>query len=342
MRAELAAEIGRVRDPVAGAVTGRLLTRHPGWTDRHGDRATEHAVQAVRQHIDFLQAAVELDDPATFSDYALWCRDHADSRGEGVVVLEENLEAIRDKLAGLLSPPAAEAVGRATRAGVEALASGRGAPESRADPLSLACRLYVAASVSGRRDDALAVVREAVRGGASPVDVYIDIFQNALYEVGRRWETTGLTIAEEHMATATTQFILSVLHEEQPRARSHGETAVVTGVVHERHVVGASIVANVLDAEGWDVHFLGTDLPHDAIVSEIDHSRASLLAISVTMSECAADARDLIAHVRRDLADPPRIIVGGAAFLRDPQLWRTVGADGFAADARGIAELARG
>lgn len=340
MRRELAAEIGRVRDAVADAATDAFLTKHPDWVERYGELATEYGVGDARRHIDFLQATVELNDPTTFRDYVLWSRDLLDSRGAGSAFLTGLLAAIRDEMAGRLSAPAAAAVDTATRAGIEALAVDAETPQSSDDQLSLACRLYVAASISGRREQALNIVREAVSGGASPTDVYIDIFQSALYEVGRRWETTGLTVAEEHMATATTQFILSVLQEEQPGPGRREGTAVVTGVVNERHVVGASIVANVLEAEGWDVRFMGTDLPHDAIVAAIDQYRAGLVAVSVTMGDRVADARDLIAQVRRTISDPPRIIVGGAAFLRDPALWRTVGADGFAADARGVAELA--
>lgn len=341
MRTELAAEIGRVRDTVAIQVTDTFLSRHPDWIERYGDQAKTHGVQDARHHIDFLQAAVQLDDPATFRNYALWCRDLFDARGISVLFLIDNLEAIRDELVGRLSPTAADAMSGAMRAGIRALTAGEASTPAEGDPFSLACRLYLAASVSGRREDALKIVREAVRGGESPVDVYVDIFQDALYEVGRRWQSTGLTIAEEHMATATTQFILSVLHEENPRTGSQAGTAVVTGVANEHHVVGASIIANVLDEAGWDVRFMGTNIPHDAIVEEIGRDRASLVAISVTMSGCVSEARDLIADIRRSSANPPRIIVGGGAFIRDEHLWRTVGADGFAADARSVAELAR-
>jgi len=339
-RTELAAEIGLIRDTVAGRVTDAFLARHPDWVERHGDQAAAREGQDVRHHVDFLQAAVELNDPAVFRAYVLGCRDLLDPRGITVELLVEHLEAIRDELASRLSPPAAEAVSRAVSAGLGALVSGDVATLAKGEPISPACWLYLAASVGGRREEALQVVREALRGGESPVDVYVKIFQSALYEVGNRWETTGLTIAEEHMATATTQFILSVIHEEQPRTGTHGGVAVVTGVVNDQHLVGASIVANVLDAEGWDVRFMGTNLPHDGIVSAIVESRASLVAISVTMGDCVKDARDLIAHIRQSSADPPRIIVGGAAFISDPDLWRAIGADGFAVDARGVAELA--
>lgn len=236
----------------------------------------------------------------------------------------------------------AEAVIRATRANFIGVSAADGLGHEQEHAISSACRRYLAAAISGRREEALKVVRESMSGQDSPLDLYVDIFQSALYEVGHRWKTAGLTIAEEHLATTTTQHILNVLHEERQLAGSHRKTALVTGVVNERHVIGASIVANVLRDEGWDVRFMGTDLPHDAIVSAIQSSRASLVAISVTMSGCVEGARDLIAHIRQSSFTPPRIIVGGAAFVRDKQLWQAIGADGFAADARNVAELASG
>lgn len=341
MRTELAGEIDRVRDEVADAVSATLLSHHPDRAEPDVDGAAAPGVQGVRRHLDFLRAAVELDDPATFRDYALWCRDLLDARGLDGALLTESLGDLGDELSGRLSPRAAETVDLALRAAADALAGAHPSPRPLGDRLSSACRLYLAATLAGRRENALAVVREAVDGGASPLDVYTDIFQNALYEVGRRWQTAGLTVAEEHMATATTQFILSVLQEESPRAPGRRGTAVVTGVVNERHLVGASIVANVLEAEGWDVRFLGTDLPHDAIISTIEQRRAGLVAISVTMSECVAGAGALIAGIRRRCTPPPRILVGGGAFLADPELWQALGADQFAPDARRVAELAR-
>ncbi|MDP3889792.1 B12-binding domain-containing protein [Nocardioides sp.] len=340
VKVECAAEIGRVRDTVADAVTDRLRAQHPDWIEGCGDQVPEHGVQDPRRHIDFLHAAIELDDTAAFRDHTLWCRDLLGSRGIGADPLAECLRTIRAELMDRLSPAAAEEAGLALDVGLRALALEPGATpvDERLPPAS---RLYLVASVTGRRQAALAVVRESMDSGSSPVDVYVDVFQSALYEVGRRWQTAGLTIAEEHMATATTQFIVSVLHEEGQRARLHRGTAVVTGVAQEQHAVGASIVANVLDEAGWDVRFLGTDLPHEGIVATIVRSRAALVAISVTMSGGVADAGALIERIRRAQPDPPRIIVGGAAFRHDPQLWRTVGADGFAADARSLAELAR-
>lgn len=220
MTAEHAEEIGAVREAVAVAVTEAFLDKHPDWVERYGDRARTHGVADAGHHLDFLQTAVEMDEPSVFRDYALWCRDLLAARGIDAVFLAENLDTIRSTLTEHVSGPAAAAVATSVSAGLEALSSGRSSPWDEAGAVSPACHLYVAAAVTGRRAAALAIVREAVAGSDSPVDVYVDIFQSALYEVGRRWQTATVTIAEEHMATATTQFILSTLQDDLHRANT--------------------------------------------------------------------------------------------------------------------------
>ena len=208
-------------------------------------------------------------------------------------------------------------------------------------PVSDACRRYIEAAVNGGRREALAIVRAELESGSSLLDVYIDVFQAALYEVGRRWAVNGLTVAEEHMATATTQFILSVLYEEIPRASEHRGSAVITGVDNELHQVGANIVADALDADGWDVHFIGTNMPNDGILSALEVHEPALLGISATQTANVGRVGDLIADIRSRKQAPPRIIVGGGAFRANLELWREVGADGFAPDARSALVLAR-
>ena len=65
------------------------------------------------------------------------------------------------------------------------------------------------AILTGERKAALTIAREALRNGARIQDLYADVFQDALYEVGRLWETNAITVAQEHMATAVTQYVMA-------------------------------------------------------------------------------------------------------------------------------------
>jgi hypothetical protein len=52
-----------------------------------------------------------------------------------------------------------------------------------------------------------------------------------------------------------------------------------------------------------------------------------------------AAVRQLIQAIRGEFGQRLRIMVGGAAFRSNPDLWRQIAADGFAADLRGVQTL---
>ncbi len=300
--------------------------------------ADASAEQDIRHHIELLMTSIELEEPSVFGDHARLCRARLEADRRDVAELVDTFTTLREGFLGLLSPSAAEAVHGAVAAGVEALSeSPHGLRAS--DGMSPLCHLYVATAITGRREEALAIAREAIDAAESRVDVYVDLFEAALHEVGRRWQHAGLTIAEEHIATATTQYVLAVLHAELVLPVTSRGRAVVTGVPGEHHTVATSIVADILEEQGWDVRTVGSDAPVQSVVEVINRYGADLLAISVTMGESVPRAAELIDAVRTGVSIAPHTIVGGAPFQQDPELWRAVGADGFASNAREMAEL---
>jgi len=75
------------------------------------------------------------------------------------------------------------------------------------------------------------------------------------------------------------------------------------------------MVADVLEADGWDVRFLGSNMPHAGILQAIEDHQADILAISATILFNVPHVRALIAEVgNRFGAAAPQIVVGGAAF----------------------------
>lgn len=164
------------------------------------------------------------------------------------------------------------------------------------------------------------------------------MLQESLHEVGRRWQANTISVADEHAATAVVQYVLSVLFEYLPRAPAKGN-AVVAGVLGERHQVGAHMIADLFEVEGWRTRFLGTDVPTDAILDAVERHDAQLVALGVTMPANLPSLAYLVANVRSRFGNRVRIVVGGqAASLIDV---KTLGADSFAPDARAALELMR-
>ncbi|WP_169728885.1 cobalamin B12-binding domain-containing protein [Desulfatirhabdium butyrativorans] len=174
---------------------------------------------------------------------------------------------------------------------------------------------YLQALLAGSRKQAFLVIQEARKDGLSIMDIYVDVFQAAMYEIGRLWETNIITVADEHMATAITQYIMSLLYQEMDIPQETSGRAVITGVQGELHQIGPNMVADVLEAEGWNVRFLGTNVPPDGILEAIDEHHAGLFGLSMTMFFHLPNVIELVRRIRTELHHVPAcILLGGAAF----------------------------
>ncbi len=78
---------------------------------------------------------------------------------------------------------------------------------------------------------------------------------------------------------------------------------VLTGVQGEMHQVGANMVADVLEFHGWEVRFLGTNLPQAGILRVVEEQRPDVVGISATMLFNLPRVRELIESIRA-LPDP--------------------------------------
>jgi MerR family transcriptional regulator, light-induced transcriptional regulator len=182
-------------------------------------------------------------------------------------------------------------------------------------------RAYLGEILGGNRKTALELIMEAYRSGYPISGIYMDVLQEALYEVGRLWEANRITVADEHMATAITQYVMSNLYQHlEINHEMHGR-AVVTGVEGELHQVGAHMVSDILEADGWNVMFLGTNIPPEGVIESVRHQGADLFCISSTMLSNIPKVIELVEMVRREFgASAPRIMLGGGAFKTLSQL----------------------
>jgi methanogenic corrinoid protein MtbC1 len=336
--AEELADVVRERGPaLAVEVTEEFLDRHPDWRTRYGTRATTAGIQDATYHLAFLAGAVEAGEPRTFAAYARWAARVLAVRGIASPFLLENIAQLREAVARRLPPERAALLAPYFGAALEALAR---EPEFPAgETLNLSAEVFLQAILTGQRHAAVRVAREALRDGLALEALYVDVFQPALYEVGARWEANRLTVAQEHVATAITQYVMAQVYEAPDAAAAARGTIVLTGVEGELHNIGAVMVGDLLELSGWRVRFLGTNLPASSILAVIREAAPSHVGISATMLFNIGAVRHLVQSVRTEFGDRIRILVGGAAFRTSPDLWRQVSADAYAADLRSVQAL---
>jgi methanogenic corrinoid protein MtbC1 len=333
-RANVAERLRALQQAAATEVTKEFLERHPDWLERYGSRAVERGEQDAIYHLEFLAAAVEAGSSAAFENYARWCARMLEARGISRSFVIENLEQIGAFVRRHLPLEETDSVDSLIRAGSAVMAADPFVPSAQAKPNLLPeQRLFLQAILSPNRRAATDLALGALDGGRSIQDVYLDIFQESLYEVGRLWESNAITVAQEHMATAITQSVMALVYDRIESPGNQRGKMVITGVEGELHQIGANMVADVLASDGWDVIFLGTNTPHAGVLTALDSHQATGVGISVTILPNIPRVLRLVKSIRdRWGTRAPRIILGGAAFRHAPELASEVGADAVALD----------
>jgi len=327
----LAQKLVSVKQNVAQAITDEFFLNHPEWAVRYGERGRQFCTADVCFHVEFLAGAIEIGLPESFADYSRWTARMLGARGIAAHKLEESLSLLEKHLSIVLLPAECEAVltflARARKACAE--------PEPVAEaqlsggPLSLTRQVFLAAILSGQRQAALNIVEETLRAGHSHVDIYVHVFAESLHRVGELWELNKISVAQEHMATSITQYAIAMIYQRLVPATVRRGSMVVTGVSGELHQIGANLVADAMEANGWTVRFLGTNLPHTSVLSAVAESSADVLCISTTIMANLPSAVDLVRTVRSKLRErAPKIVLGGAAYRRASQFAKEIGAVG--------------
>lgn len=194
---------------------------------------------------------------------------------------------------------------------------------------------YLEAVVAGSRARATGVIGDARAAGLDIRGVYMEIFQPALREVGRLWQESRITVADEHLATAITQSLMAQLYAELFEAAEAPERTLIAACVDvERHEVGLRMVCDLLEMAGWDTTYLGSTVPATALVDMVEERRPDAVALSVSLDPHLSNLKRTVAGIRSRLgASAPVIMVGGRPFLADPTRGGDVGADIVAMDA---------
>ena len=207
---------------------------------------------------------------------------------------------------------------------------------------------FLEAIVDTDRDRAREVIAAALEAGVTPEEVVFEIVIPVIEQRDKRLvDPAEMTLAQHFM---TAQIATEVTEEMVPRFRTPPELLgrVVIGTAQgDLHTLGKRIIMGCLRASMMECVDLGVNVPPERFVDEAVAHDADVIGISAMMVHTARGENGCI-RVRqllkeRDLDQRIKIIVGGAPYRFDPDLYKLVGADAWAEDgvsaARVVGEL---
>jgi len=225
---------------------------------------------------------------------------------------------------------------------VIALAEARAVSQDDVGPAD--ADLFDALSEAARAfDDAriLELCRGAREDGMSLPELLQGLVYPLMKRVGSLWERADISVADEHEITAIMNRVLASLYFDQPFPETARGLALVAASANEFHEMGAWTVATCLELDGWDVDYLGANVPGHELLAKARGSRPDLIALSVAMPFNLGAARHTIASLRAHLPGT-RIMIGGQVFELLPRLADGMGADICLQDCQAAVQWARG
>lgn len=322
---------------LAEVIATRHFAAHPELTERYGDEGKKKCVLDAAYHLAYLTDAVAAASPTLFADYLAWAKVMLRSRGVPATDLSRNISIMHEVVREKLPAELATLIDEHFDAGLSQLPSAVSDPPTHMADAGAHTPLatkFLRLLLNGERHAASRLINDAVDAGMNVRDVYLFVFQPSQRELGRLWQTNQISVAQEHYCTAATQQIMAQLYPRIFRTERNGKKIVATSIGGELHEIGIRIVADFFEMEGWDTYYLGANSPPSTIVEALQERKADLLAVSATMTFHIRAVEDLIKQVRASMATKSvKILVGGYPFNLEPELWKRIGADSYAAGA---------
>ena len=146
-------------------------------------------------------------------------------------------------------------------------------------------------------------------------EIFDHVIKQGMDEIGNEWEKGTLAVHDEHHASYETLDAISKLQLEIAPKTKKDALAICACLDDELHDLGLRCVANLLESEGWNVHYLGARTPHTQLPDTIKRLKPTLVCISSTTSE-----NRIVLHSRIDSViraahrEKAKVIIGGRTF----------------------------
>ena len=158
----------------------------------------------------------------------------------------------------------------------------------------------------------------------SPISAVEKLVVPALEQIGTAWHEGSVALSQVYMSGRFCEALVDrVLPPADPDRKHQPRSAIV--VLSDYHDLGKRIVYSVMRASGFEVFDYGR-LDVDQLVERALADHLRVLLVSVLILPSALKVREVCEKLRASGADI-KVVVGGAPFLFDDQLWREVGAN---------------
>ncbi|KKI88909.1 cobalamin-binding protein [Bacillus sp. SA1-12] len=143
----------------------------------------------------------------------------------------------------------------------------------------------------------------------SRLQVYQNLITPAMQHIGLLWERNQITVADEHLATATCDFVLSRLAYGREKRQS-AQKAMFLCLDGEQHYIGLKMVNSIFEEHGWETKYFGPSLPLEYALNTAKVWMPNVIGLSVSIVYHLLKLKEYTEEFSK-LPHKPAVLLGG-------------------------------
>jgi methylmalonyl-CoA mutase cobalamin-binding domain/chain len=205
--------------------------------------------------------------------------------------------------------------------------------------------LYLDAVHDTDRDAAGEVIRYLQSGGIPPEKIVFDVITPSLKNMIEDFYNDKIILSQHFIAVRISEELIDYLLPLFTQVETDPVKIILGSASGDFHALGKKIVAGSLKAKRIEVLDLGLNISAEKFVDVAVEENASIIGVSSMMVHTATgeDGPRLVRKILDDrgLSSNIKLIVGGAPYLFDEEMYHAVGADAWGRDGIEAAEIIR-
>jgi len=190
--------------------------------------------------------------------------------------------------------------------------------------------------IDGEDEECVRLVNEGLEAGVNPLDAVEKGLAKGINKVGEDFGSGIIFLPELAMAADVMKQGAAILDERIKaiggKRASYGKVVIGT-IKGDIHDIGKSIVAAVLQANGYDVVDIGIDIDVDAFIDAVKENDADALGMSTLLTLPLMEMEKVIIRLKEiGMRDKIKVIVGGCPVTQE--FADEIGADAVGFDAQ--------
>jgi len=193
--------------------------------------------------------------------------------------------------------------------------------------------------IDGNRKTTPALTQKAIDMEIPPYTIVTDACSPAMAEVGELYQQGEYFVPEILMSAKAFEAAMAIIEPLLKSKNMEPAGTVILGVCEgDIHSIGKNLVATMLEAGGFNVFDLGTDVPAKEFIAAAIKNNADIIGVSALMTTSMIGMKNIV-HMVKEEELSVKVMVGGGPV--NQEYADSIGANAYGRDAMDAVRVAR-